>query len=246
MRAQLRMLVRLQRIDLEMKRAEEEREENPRRVAELEEELAAAQAKVEEEKARIEALRKERRGLEREVEEGETKLKRSQSRLLEVKTNQEYKAMLKEIEQIGQATRAGEDRVLELMEAIGAAETELAALNERFAGRHKEIEAGLAELKAATARFDKEVTRLERCRAEVVAAISPELVSRYDFIRSRRNGRAVVPVKDAVCQACHMDIPPQSFNELMRFEELMTCPSCSRIIFWGDAADFDELLKEAV
>jgi hypothetical protein len=50
----------------------------------------------------------------------------------------------------------------------------------------------------------------------------------------------VVAVKDAVCQACHMDIPPQWFNQLRKFEELMICPSCHRIIFWGDAAELQE------
>jgi predicted nucleic acid-binding Zn-ribbon protein len=31
-----------------------------------------------------------------------------------------------------------------------------------------------------------------------------------------------------------MAIPPQRFNELIRGEKLMDCPSCRRIIYWGD------------
>ncbi|CAD7771580.1 C4-type zinc ribbon domain protein [Candidatus Methanoperedenaceae archaeon GB37] len=52
------------------------------------------------------------------------------------------------------------------------------------------------------------------------------------FIRKRRNGRAVVSVNDAVCEGCHMHIPPQNYNELLKCDKLMTCPSCQRIIYW--------------
>ncbi len=245
-REQLKLLVKLQQIDLERGRALQEREENPRQMARLEEELAAASGQVEAAREREQALRKERRALEREIEEGEERLKRGQRRLLEVKTNQEYKAMLKELEHIGDANRVNEDRVLELMEQISAAEKELASLEEAFSERELEIKARMVELERARSRFEVEAARLEKRRSEVVASLSPELVSKYDFIRSRRNGQAVVPVRDAVCQACHMDIPLQRFNELRRSDELMTCPSCSRIIFWGDAAEFNELMKEAV
>jgi predicted nucleic acid-binding Zn-ribbon protein len=39
-----------------------------------------------------------------------------------------------------------------------------------------------------------------------------------------------------------MGIPPQKFNELIRGKDLMSCPYCMRIIYWGE----DEGLKEAV
>lgn len=240
------MLVRLQRIDMERERARTEREENPRQITRLEQELAAAAGRVEEARAKAEALRKERRALEREIDEGEEKLKRGQHRLLEVKTNQEYKAMLKEMEHLRDANRQREDRVLALMEEISAADKELGDAEAAYRERESEVKARIKELEAAQARFDEEAARLEERRHEVVAGLSEDLVARYDFIRSRRGGQAVVPVRDAVCQACHMDIPPQSFNELQRSEVLMTCPSCNRIIFWGDATEFEVAFKEAV
>jgi hypothetical protein len=245
-REQLKLLVKLQRIDVERERAEGQREENPRQVARLEQELGAAAAQFEAAKVRVEALHKERRALEKDIEEGEEKLKRGQHRLLEVKTNQEYKAMLKELEHTREANRLKEDRVLALMEEVSAAEKELAGLEAAFQEQEIDVKVRIKELEAARTQFEKEAAQLETQRREVVAVLSADLVAKYDFIRVRRNGRAVVPVRDAVCQACYMDIPPQRFNELQRSEVLMTCPSCSRIIFWGDAADFNGLLKEAV
>ncbi|MFH0809583.1 MAG: C4-type zinc ribbon domain-containing protein [Pseudomonadota bacterium] len=240
------MLVKLQQIDLDRARAVQERDEIPHQIALLEQELAAAAARLEEVTQEIDSFRKERRALEQEVEDGAARLKKNQSRLLEVKTNQEYKAMLKEMEHLGESNRQKEDRVLELMEKITKAEEQVAVAGQEFAARQKDISVHIAELNAARMRFEEEAGRLEQEREEVVAAIPAELVTKYDFIRSRRNGQAVVPVCDAVCQACYMDIPQQRFNELQKFQELMTCPSCSRIIYWGDAEDFGEPVKQAV
>ena len=41
-----------------------------------------------------------------------------------------------------------------------------------------------------------------------------------------------------------MNIPPQMYNELQRTLELMTCPFCSRIIYW-DSERNAEMEKES-
>jgi predicted nucleic acid-binding Zn-ribbon protein len=53
-------------------------------------------------------------------------------------------------------------------------------------------------------------------------------------------GRAVGPVKNGICQACNMNIPPQRFNELIKGNSLLFCPNCRRIIYWAE----DEYYKE--
>jgi predicted nucleic acid-binding Zn-ribbon protein len=44
-------------------------------------------------------------------------------------------------------------------------------------------------------------------------------------------GLAVVPVKDAVCHGCNVNLPPQLYNELFRCDSLRFCPNCQRIIY---------------
>jgi len=71
---------------------------------------------------------------------------------------------------------------------------------------------------------------------------------KYDFIRSRRPGTAIVAAEDGHCNGCFMALPPQLFIQVQRGENLETCPSCQRILFfWEDAIgeeDGDEA-KEA-
>ena len=62
--------------------------------------------------------------------------------------------------------------------------------------------------------------------------INDDLLKKYDILREKRNGQAVVPAWKEVCNGCHMNIPPQMYNELQKPEILMLCPNCNRIIYW--------------
>ena len=71
---------------------------------------------------------------------------------------------------------------------------------------------------------------------KVSAEIEPELMKTYITIRENR-GTAVAGVNDAVCQGCHLNIPPQMYNELQRCDSLKFCPHCQRIIYWMTSKD---------
>ena len=64
---------------------------------------------------------------------------------------------------------------------------------------------------------------------------------KYDTLRQRRNGLAVVNVVDGVCQGCFMAIPPQLFNRLLRGDELFDCPTCQRMIHYRPARGREKL-----
>ena len=67
---------------------------------------------------------------------------------------------------------------------------------------------------------------------EAKEKVDAELLKRYNIIRQKMNGMAVVPVWKEICGGCHVNIPPQVYNELQRSEELILCPNCSRIMYW--------------
>jgi len=71
------------------------------------------------------------------------------------------------------------------------------------------------------------------------------LLGMYDHLRKFKDGIAISPVTGGVCQACHMGIPPQKYNELIRGEELLNCPNCHRIMYWGDNEDFKKAANKA-
>jgi hypothetical protein len=68
-------------------------------------------------------------------------------------------------------------------------------------------------------------------RAKAGFKVQPVLYRRYELIRKRR-GSAIAFTHEGTCSACHMTLPPQLFQQLMRREEFGQCPSCNRILYF--------------
>jgi uncharacterized protein len=82
--------------------------------------------------------------------------------------------------------------------------------------------------------LNKELAKLEAERDRVCQLTEQDLLKKYLFLKDRKGGLAVCAVFSGVCQACHIGIPPQKFNELIKGSSLLTCPNCLRIIYWGE------------
>jgi predicted nucleic acid-binding Zn-ribbon protein len=96
-----------------------------------------------------------------------------------------------------------------------------------------------AKLEKRVKEADKEIKRLTKDRSGLCGGIEAKLMDQYDFIRARRQGLALAGVSEGTCLICRMQLPPQQFNELQREDKLMSCPSCSRIIYWADSDHFE-------
>lgn len=235
-------LIRLQNCDNRMRDIQTAREEGPLKIQGFEEGLKAMDQRLEAELGKLEEAKRQRREAERDIEDIENRIKKSNEKLVNIKSNKEYQAALKEIEGLGLKKSELEDKAIDIMEEIEileernvTANAERKRLQEDFEKARNEI---IEDLKA----LDQELVKLEEERACLSQDIDIELLKRYDRIRKYKRGVAISPVVKGICQACHMGIPPQKFNELIRGEELMSCPHCMRIIYWGE----DEGLKGVV
>jgi hypothetical protein len=86
-------------------------------------------------------------------------------------------------------------------------------------------------LKIRTAEAEGELAEAEARRKEAEAGTDAGLLKRYEQIRSRMRGKAVVEVRKGICQGCQVSLPPQLYNELFKGDVLHVCPSCQRILF---------------
>jgi hypothetical protein len=78
----------------------------------------------------------------------------------------------------------------------------------------------------------KKLDELDMDRKNVSGLVDSQLFKKYLVIKEQhQEGLAVVPVKDAVCHGCNVNLPPQLYNELFRYDSLKFCPNCQRIIY---------------
>ena len=233
MEEQIRQLVYLQQIDHDIQQVKVQTEETPRRLAGIELELQAARQTYETFLNGLEEVKKKRRALEKEVEQIDQKIKKSRSKLMEVKNNKEYKAMLTEIDDLNKSKGSQEDALLELME-------QMEALTLKVREQKKVLDLKVVAGKTQKEEWEKageghaqELARLEGDRKEAAARVENSHLRQYEFLRDRLHGLALAEVRNAACLSCHMQIPQQLYYEIQRCDRIINCPNCLRILFYS-------------
>ncbi len=237
MMTDVKVLLELQEIMSRSRTVEREKQKVPLEVADLKSLFEEKEAKFLAAQQEFEQLQKEKREKEREIEEEREKVERAKAKLMSIKTNKEYYAMLKEIEGTKRANAAREEELLAILARYEEVEKRLAELSAdvgEIGGRYRER---MVDIEARMATFDKDISRLEARKAEVAAGLDKGLARRFETIFHRRDGIAIVAARNQSCMGCHMNISPQLFNLLQREDRIHSCPNCNRIIYYeGDEA----------
>jgi predicted nucleic acid-binding Zn-ribbon protein len=225
----MKVLIQLQNCDSQIRDFQSKKAAAPVKIQRLEEGLKLAENK------------KERRQAEQDIEDFENQINKSNIKLANIKSNKEYKAVLKEIDDLNTGKGNLEDKALRVMEDIEALEERCDVNKASKKELEEKFEKDRDEILKILEAIDKDLKNLEKKRERFCQIIDEDLLRRYDSLREHRGGLAINPVIQGVCQGCHMGIPPQKFNELVRGEELMSCPHCMRIIYWSEDKRFQDV-----
>lgn len=229
---ELEQLVELQRLDSEIAELEAAAAAIPGQIRTMEEQLLQAKAALDGATAEVEKMQKLRRQKERELEEATRELKKRQGRLYEIKTNQEYSAVLKEIEGLKQKVSTLEEEILVLFDQMEAAEKARGREEESFRFKQaaclREKQQRENELREVQGRLTASYGTREG-RSKVVET---SLLQQYLRLLKSRAGLAVARARGGSCEGCHVALTPQVYNEVRRNEEILTCERCGRILYW--------------
>jgi predicted nucleic acid-binding Zn-ribbon protein len=166
----------------------------------------------------------------------EGKIEKYKDQLMQVKTNDEYKAMQKQVETAKVEVSDKEDKILVKME-------EAEQLQEELKRRKKELDEGVVRVKKMEAELEAEATRLRQelegknnQRKQTVDSLPKDLITQYDEIGRVRSGIAIAQAKDEHCQVCHVRLRPQVYSELRIGNKILRCENCSRILYYLEPA----------
>jgi predicted nucleic acid-binding Zn-ribbon protein len=228
----LQLLIALQGIERKVQSLLEQKARTPKLIASLKEEKEEAEMRLTEQKVMLETTRKSGRQLEQELEDLEVKKTRSKQKLLGVKSNKEYQATLKEIEDLEELLRGREDQILEQMESAEQIQKEILEQERVLAEARQKLEQEGLQLERDAEKADEQMANLKEQKEKLKPKIPAELLKKYQFLRANRAGIALAPVNRGTCQVCHMNLPPQLYIDLQRNEKMIHCPNCQRIIYW--------------
>lgn len=221
----------LQKIDLDVHRIDTQLKEIPGKAAELKSQLDRIHGIIDRERKQLADDEGWLKELESEVAMQNELMTKSRGKLSGARNEREMNAAQREIDMIKGAIGMREKEMLRLLEAIETLRRSVGTKEEQF----RELEEGL---RAKQEEADRQVAVLQAeretyagQRASLEARIPVDVRAMYDRIR-RRRPQAMVEVISGTCQGCHLQIPPQTYNELQVGARILQCPNCTRIIYY--------------
>jgi hypothetical protein len=193
-------------------------------IEKYQEDIAALQQKIDENGKR-------RRDLEAELEDDLSRIKDRQSKLMNVQTNREYQSLLKETEDSKKANKRREEELVALMEHDEALKAKIEEKNNLCTGEETLFAEEREKVEDQAAKLSSKKEKIIKSRKTKSKDVPANILKKYDILKDRRNGIAVVSVTNGVCTGCFMNIPPQLINELLKEEKMHCCPTCHRIIY---------------
>ena len=142
--------------------------------------------------------------------------------------------MTQEIEGLKADNSLVEEEIIKLMDGIETAKKKIAEEKEIF---KKEEDTALKEKDIIGSRIreiDARVVQLTAEREKITPNIDKRLLASYEKVLKNKDGVAIVQVEDGACGGCHIGLPPQVVSEAKLKENIITCGSCSRILYVDD------------
>lgn len=235
MKEQIERMARLQRVETEIDAVRNRLAGVDRRIAGLESAGDTSGVALAGHSGNLDDLRKRYRDMDGDVSANADAIARKKARVNTLKTNKEYQAMLREIDDLGKRNTGLENAMFDILEEIEAAETGLVEVRAEAERVGAEIAAAVSGVREDALRDEARLAELIEKRTAIAAELPPDMLARFEKVRSRVPAPAMVPVVGASCEGCNMNIPPQMRNELQRFDSLKNCPFCHRIIYWKEA-----------
>lgn len=226
----LERLIELERVTLETTRLKAEVAELPQRMAVIETKLAGAKSQVEAVTKAIKDAETQKKRHESDIQDWQQKIIKFKEQSSAVKTNEQYRALMQEIDFAEQHIRDIEDKVLEGMEAAEGLQGRLKAAQAEFKEDEAEVEQEKSHARAVTAEDQKKLDELSAKETELRTGLEDNTLILFDRIVAKRK-HAIAEARDQKCTACHVMVRPQRYNELLSGNELITCDSCGRILY---------------
>lgn len=226
----LPLLKELQEIDTHLKKIEIELAAIPEQLESSGADYLSLARALDEKESALKAMTAERQSLETTLKENAEVALEREKRLFAIKTQKEYQATVKEVAQLKKDNKDKENRILALLESAEKISQEITQLKPQAAdkeGAYRQVE---SELKKKEAELTAQKQQYTNRKPALLKELPAEVLKKYEFVK-RRHTNAVAVVQKGVCQGCHMNIPSQFYNEMLKAADLRHCPHCHRLIY---------------
>ncbi len=223
-------LLKVQEKDVKIRRLQKELDEKPRQSEALRAQLVDAKKSVEAAKETVKKILAEKNALEGDLESRIQNMRKYEAQSSQVKTNEEYRALLKEVETIKQGNKGLEDKILDAMEKVEEMKAAQSQAEQSLREEEKKVSVQEQEIQKEAEGIRSLLDGLLKEREELAVHVKPDLRERYELIFENKHDYAIVTIEHGACGGCHMAITPQVMNEVKRGHDLVICENCARVL----------------
>lgn len=232
MKTELEKLIELQKTDTRIRSLKEAIETAEERRAQIEQEFDERASSIRELQNRRKQAREEQAELDNQIITTKTYIELSNRNLKNAQDQKQYEAAMRELDSLQKQVSKLETEVLEKM-------TVIEEVDQVLEERADEVNSLESDREAALRAFDDELTENKLAyeaetqkRDEIFLTLPPQKAAVYNRLAKRsRDGIAVAEVVNGSCSACFMTLRPQVQVELNTSDQIITCESCSRILY---------------
>jgi len=149
----------------------------------------------------------------------------------EVKTEREIKSLQLEEEIAKEQITFANEEIQRLEKIIELKKEQIEAAKENFEELHANLENIKADVDAKLEKINNERQEVFKKKEKLLAEINQKALAFYQKIRRWAKNTTVVPVEEQACMGCHMIISDKVYADVIKGEDITTCPHCGRILY---------------
>jgi uncharacterized protein len=226
----IKNLLALQTADLRTKRMDLRLKEIPREKQEISSSLSGEKEKVANAKEKLLDVEKEIRKIETKIDGVREKIKTLQSKSAMVKKNEEYKALLTEIETCKVAIGGFENKQIEFMDKLDECKEALNAAQKTSEYMSNEADENIEELDELAQSLRTEIDEMLIARKALIKKVDTNIFPIYSRL-IKKPGEPLTRIHNNTCGSCHLKLTPQTLNDAKK-GMVATCDTCGHLIYF--------------
>ncbi|MCL2654146.1 MAG: hypothetical protein FWD65_00365 [Coriobacteriia bacterium] len=160
----------------------------------------------------------------------EDKIAAEQARIDATTDHREVSALTQELDTLAKRKDALETESLEFLQAQQDLENLRTDTEEKIAALASREQSEIASYREQAARLKAELSELDAQRATITAALSADLLARYDALVEEKGGVAVARFEKGHCLGCSIVPPTGERARIEASDEIEACPHCRRLL----------------
>ena len=232
MEIQTQLIVDLHKIDKRLNQIEEGKGDLPSQIQELQDKLNSFKEIVTQSNDDVQDLEKEKNNYSVNIEEFKAKLEKYNNQIFQVKNNEEYDALLVEIDYIKNQNQEILDKINQIDQKITDNQETKKNTEESIESTESNLAKAQDELKVASESSVKEEQELASKKTKILSQIEDKgFLAKY---QDSSSNAIIESMSRGSCNNCYSALPAQLVFDIQKGEKLISCPDCGIYLYYDE------------